>query len=320
MELFLLCVAFFAGFLLIFGVNWLLVDIGEERRRRARSRLQEELKLRQKEKARSTAAYKDLYLMAAEGLAEVKVKKSLWDRFSGFIEESGMTVRPEKVALLCSFGALLAGGVAWWFTRSIMLSLLVGVAGVAVPFGIVMLARARRTEKLLSQLPDAFDLMSRALKAGQTMSQSLLVVSDECPSPVSDEFLFCYEQQNLGLTAEAALRDLGRRNKLLEIKIFVLAVMVQRQTGGNLATLLTKLSRVIRERYRIRRSIKALTAEGRMQAYVLLSLPPFMLLALLLINRPYVMPLFDYPILLIGMFISMLIGAFWMHRIISFDF
>jgi tight adherence protein B len=106
----------------------------------------------------------------------------------------------------------------------------------------------------------------------------------------------------------------------LELKIFVLAVMVHRQTGGNLSELLGKLSKVIRERYRIRGAIKALTAEGRLQGIILMALPPLMLVALLIVNRPYAMTLFEYPALLVGMFISMTIGGFWMHRIISFDF
>ena len=127
--------------------------------------------------------------------------------------------------------------------------------------------------------------MARVIRAGQTMSQALLAVADEFPPPIAGEFSYCYEQQNLGLSPETAFRDLARRTGLLEIKIFVLALLVQQQTGGNLAELLDKLSAIIRERYRIRGQIKTLTAEGRMQAMVLLALPPGMFLLMLVMNR-----------------------------------
>ena len=105
--------------------------------------------------------------------------------------------------------------------------------------------------------------MGRVVRAGQTISQALQAVADEFPPPIAAEFAYCYEQQNLGLSPESALRDLARRTGLLEIKIFVLALLVQQQTGGNLAELLDKLSGIIRERFRIRGQIKTLTAEGR---------------------------------------------------------
>src|SRR5581483_9587970 len=109
------------------------------------------------------------------------------------------------------------------------------------------------------------------------------------------EFALCYEQQNLGLTTEAALRDLSRRTGLLEVKIFVLALLVQQQTGGNLAELLDKLSTVIRDRFRIRGQIRTLTAEGRIQAAVLLVLPLLMFTFILLFNREYANILLSRP-------------------------
>ena len=107
---------------------------------------------------------------------------------------------------------------------------------------VVKRTRDARIEKLRSQLPEAFDLMARVVRAGQTLGQALLAVADEFPQPISVEFAFCYEQQNLGLPPEVAFRDLARRTGILELKIFVLAVLVQQQTGGNLAELLIKLA------------------------------------------------------------------------------
>ena len=162
--------------------------------------------------------------------------------------------------------------------------------------------------------------MSRVVRAGQTMSQALQAVADEFAQPVAAEFAYCYEQQNLGLSAEAALRDLARRTGLLEVKIFVLAILVQQQTGGNLAEMLDKLAVVIRERARIRGKIKTLTAEGRLQAIVLLALPVFLLVVLMILNPTYTGVLLEHTNLLIAVLVSEVLGALWIRKIVNFDF
>jgi tight adherence protein B len=174
--------------------------------------------------------------------------------------------------------------------------------------------------KLMGQLPDAFDLMGRVIRAGQTMSQALQAVADEFDAPISVEFAYCYEQQNLGLAPELALRDLARRTGLLEVKIFVLALLIQQQAGGNLAELLDKLAAIIRERFRIRGKIRSLTAEGRIQALVLLALPPGMFFLILFLNRAYEQVLLDNPVILVVTLIFQVIGALWIRKIVNFDF
>ena len=110
-----------------------------------------------------------------------------------------------------------------------------------------------------------------------------------------------------------------RRTGLLEVRIFVVAVTIHRQTGGNLSELLDSISKVIRDRFRIRGQIRALTAEGRMQAVILLALPPLMLAILLVVNRDYMMTIFEYPALLVGMFVCEGLGAIWMRQIVNFE-
>ncbi len=319
-EHLLILLAFLAGFLLIFGVNLLCADIFEAQRQRARKRLEEELRLRQRERARDSMQHQELYEMAADGVSDAQVNSSTRDRFLGLVAESGLALRPGQLALLAAVTGTLPVLLVGLLTGHWLLASLLAPIGGVLPILYVSFVRMRRLNKMLSQLPDAFDLMSRTLRAGQTISQALQAVADEFSAPISEEFGYCYDQQNLGLSPEAAMQDLARRTGLLELKIFVLAVTVHRQTGGNLAELLGKISAVIRDRYRIRGAIKALTAEGRLQAIILLALPPLMLCAMLVINRPYAMVLFQYPALLIGMFLSMTLGAVWMHRIINFDF
>ncbi len=320
MAYLVLSLAFLAGFLLIFGANWLLVDVTEARRRQVRKRLEEEHRLRVREHARGSMAYQELYEMAADGLIDLRERQSVVSRLLRLIHESGASMQPGQVVGLCLGAAALFGALAGVLSKSIALAALVGFVAGVTPLVYLAILRARRAEKLLSQLPDAFDVMSRTMRAGQTISQALQAVAEEFSSPIAEEFGYCYDQQNLGLSPEAAMKELARRTGLLELKIFVLAVMVHRQTGGNLSELFDKLAEVIRARYRIRGKIKALTGEGRIQGIMLLALPIFFMLIMFVLNRPYIMTLFQYPLLVAGMFFFMAVGAVWMHKIVNFDF
>jgi tight adherence protein B len=263
--------------------------------------------------------FKDLRALTADIGAEEE-RPTLKQRFEAMVEQSGLDLTPQKL-LLISVGMSLALGLLGGVLRQNVLAAAVGaILGALVPIVYVNSKRNSRIEKLLSQLPDAFDLMSRVVRAGQTMSQGLLAVADEFSPPIAVEFAFCYEQQNLGLAPETAMRELARRSGLVELKIFVLAMLVQQQTGGNLAELLDKLAHVIRERYKMRGKIKALTAEGRVQAMVLLGLPPFMFLIMMLMNRDYAGVLLEQPSLIWTILISETIGGLWIRKIVNFDF
>jgi len=313
--------AFGFGFLVIFAVNWLLADIFEAKRKETRQRLDEEFRLRQRERARGTMQqHRDLYELAAEGYADLAAHRTGRERFHDFLMQSGLRMRTGQIVVYSILMGVFPAVLVAVLTGRWVFALPTAVVGAVVPFWYVYAARRRRLEKLLSQLPDAFDLMGRVLRAGQTMSQALQSVGDEFSRPISEEFAYCYEQQNLGLSPEAALRDLSARTGLLEMKIFVLAVTVHRQTGGNLSELLDKLSHVIRDRYRIRGLIKSLTAEGRFQGIILLALPIFLLIFLTIVNPGYMATLFEYPLLLVAMFVAEGLGALWIRNIVNFDF
>jgi tight adherence protein B len=152
------------------------------------------------------------------------------------------------------------------------------------------------------------------------VTQAMQAVSDEFKPPVNVEFGYCYEQQNLGLAPEVALHDLAQRTGLMEIKIFVLAVLVHRQAGGNLTELLDNIAHVVRQRFKMRTEIKSLTGEGRMQAIVLLALPIVVWFGLFFVTREYALKLLEHTSLLIITLTSMLIGTVWIRRIVNFDF
>jgi tight adherence protein B len=236
------------------------------------------------------------------------------------VEQSGLNLTLRRLFLYMAAAGLGVGAVAGLVRQSPLWAAGGAVLGALGPVVYVAVRRKVRLHKLLSQLPDTFDLMARVIRAGQTMSQALLAVADEFDAPIAAEFSYCYEQQNLGLPPEVALRDLARRTGVLEVKIFVLALLVQQQTGGNLAEMLEKLATVVRERFRMWAKIRALTAEGRFQAAVLLALPPAMFFIILFLNRNYAQILIDNPVLLIVMGISEVIGALWIRKIVNFDF
>jgi tight adherence protein B len=315
----MIIVSFLAGFFLIFAINYALADVAEAHRQRARKRLEEELRIRHKAQARATLADTELYQAAAEGRVELKKSKSIQRRLNDLLIESGVAMRTDQLLVACASVGLLAflPGVLVW--QQWLVSMAMAFAAAPLPLAYVSIVRSRRRAKLLNQLPGAFDLMARTLRSGQTITESFLCVADEAQAPIAEEFAFCYEQQNLGLSPEAAMRDLARRSGLLELKIFVMAVMIHRQTGGNMSELLDKLGKVIRERVRIRGAIRSLTAEGMMQAYVLLALPPGMFLLIWAMNPEYAGVLFVHYYLLVGAGVMMLVGAICMRKIVSFD-
>ncbi|PYS46079.1 MAG: hypothetical protein DMF68_20355 [Acidobacteria bacterium] len=155
--------------------------------------------------------------------------------------------------------------------------------------------RKKRLNKFLEHLPDALELMSRALSAGHAFSESLHMVSVEMPEPISKEFRKTYEEQNLGLSLKLALENLTQRIPLLDLRLCVTAVLIQRETGGNLAEILEKVSYTIRERFRILGDLKTLTTSSRLSAWLLCGLPVGVALAVTAMNPEYMSILWKDP-------------------------
>lgn len=242
------------------------------------------------------------------------------ERFETMVEQSGLDVEPKRLLAIAAGAAAGLGALGFAAAGSPLHAAIAATVGGAVPIWYVKRRRDARIEKLRSQLADAFELMARVVRAGQSLGQAILGVAQEFPQPISAEFAYCYEQQNLGLSPELAFRDLTRRTGIVELKIFVLAVLVQQQTGGNLSEMLAKLAGVVRERYRIQGVVSALTAEGRMQGWILAAMPPLMLLLLLVLNYGYASILFDHTDILAMAFGAEAVGVLWIRKIVNFDF
>jgi tight adherence protein B len=189
-----------------------------------------------------------------------------------------------------------------------------------LPLFWAMMRRRRRLKRFASQMPDALELMARALRSGHSLASGFNLVSTEMTDPIGTEFSRVYEEQNLGIPLEEALQSLADRVPNLDLKFFSTAVILQRQTGGDLAEILDKIGYLVRERFKIWGQIQALTGEGRLSGVVLLALPPLLFLAVYRLNPDYVSVLFTDPMgrqMLAGAAIMQVIGALVIRKIIN---
>lgn len=237
-----------------------------------------------------------------------------------YFEQAHLGIELERY---CRWSAAIAGGLGiavavavqrWWPAPAVAVVVLAGASGY-----VVMKHRSRK-KQLIAQLPKALEVISRAVRAGQTVPASFQIVADDFDGPIAEEFRLCYEQQNLGIPYESALRQLARRTGIMELQMLVVALLIQTRSGGNLIELLENLSGTIQKRLRLEERVRALTGEGRMQAAVLIALPSAAFGALFFIARDYVSTLLLYPWLLGVSFGAQLLGALWIRRCIHFQY
>jgi tight adherence protein B len=225
--------------------------------------------------------------------------------------------------IIATIGLAFAGGLAGLlFSNSMLVAMVTAVIGAGLPYMYVVRKRKRRMRKLEEQLPEAIDLMGRALRAGHPFSAGIKMVAEELPAPLGEEYRRAFEEQRFGLPVQDALLSLADRAPLLDVRIFVTAVLIQREVGGNLAEILDNISHTIRERFRIQREIRTRTAQGRMTGYLLAGLPIIMGILFYFLNREYIMTLFTDPL---GVFflgaalILQVIGFLWIRQVVDID-
>jgi len=189
-----------------------------------------------------------------------------------------------------------------------------------LPFVWLLLRRRKRFKQFAKQLPDALELISRALRAGHSLASGFNLVAEEMRPPIGKEFHRVFEEQNLGIALESALDGMTERIPNLDLRFFATAVILQRQTGGDLAEILDKIGYLVRERFKIWGQVQALTGEGRLSGIVLLALPPVLFVTVYRLNPEYVMPLFTDPMgrkMLAGGIVMQLLGAIVIKKIIN---
>lgn len=237
-----------------------------------------------------------------------------------WFEQADCNIQPSTIF---GIGLLLASAAATLVVltnRPIWFAPILGLIMFSVPFIWVWNKRRTRLNKFAKQLPDALELVARALRAGHSLAAGLQVVAQEMPSPICDEFGRVYEEQNLGVTMEEALDGMCERVPNLDLRFFVTSVGIQRQTGGDLAEILDKIGYVIRERYRILGQVQALTGEGRLSGVVLIALPFGLFAFMLQIKPDYVSALWTHPLgikMSIFAIIAQILGAIVIKKIVD---
>jgi tight adherence protein B len=214
-----------------------------------------------------------------------------------FISQAGLKMKEGKFVLWTAVvGLSTYVAISLFYPNRGIMAFAFSLVALAIPFAVVAFKRARRLAQFEERFPEALDLIGRAVRAGHAFTTGLEMVAKESSEPVSGEFRATFEEQNFGLPLRDALLNMAERVPLIDVRFFVTALLVQKETGGNLAELLDELSRLIRERFRIYREVKVRTAQGRLTAGVLIALPFLMLIVMQLLNPDYVRVLWTDPI------------------------
>jgi tight adherence protein B len=182
--------------------------------------------------------------------------------------------------------------------------------------------RSTRLKRFEEQFPEALDLLSRAIRAGHAFQTAMGMCADELPAPVGIEFKKSFDQQNFGLPLKDALNELAERVPILDVKFFVTAVLIQRETGGNLAEILDNLAHVVRERFKILRQVRVHTAHGRFTGYVLLALPAALAAVLAWMNPDHMDLLFKEKLgqsMIMAAIVMQTVGYFWIRQVIKIE-
>jgi tight adherence protein B len=241
---------------------------------------------------------------------------------AAWVEQSGVKMSVSALALISMVCALLFGFIVSAAMRMPVGWLIGGGVGFALPWVFLRFKRTRRLRAFEEAFPEALDLMARALKAGHAFATGLKMVADEMPEPVGPEFRTTFDQQNFGLPLKDALASLTTRVPLLDVRFFSTAVLIQRETGGNLSEILENLAHVVRERFKILRQVRVYTAHGRLTGYVLLALPAFLAIALAFINPDHMQLLFRERLghMMLGAAVVMqTAGYFWIKQVVKIE-
>jgi tight adherence protein B len=216
-------------------------------------------------------------------------------RLKLMIEQADLQLTVMRLFMFSAMAGLLGTLAATMITPLFLLALGLGGVAATIPFLHVLYKRSQRFDKFLADLPEALDLMARSLAAGHAFSETLNIVADEMTEPISTEFRRTYEENRLGLPFKDALEHLAARVPLMDLRLCMTAVAIQRETGGNLSEILEKVASTIRERFRIKEDLKTLTTQSRISAWVLCGVPIFIALATTIMNPKYMSVLWEDP-------------------------
>jgi tight adherence protein B len=298
--------------------------------RSAQARLLRE-RLASVQEAAARQPSEELALLRDEMLSKIPAIDNLLRRSSRisnlqpFLEQANLKIRAGNILMLCAISAVGLAGVGFLAAGSLppkqaLLFAAVGlVLGGFLPYSYASYRRTKRFQKFEELFPEAIDTLARAVRAGHAFTTALELIANELSEPVASEFRKLFEEQKFGLPVRDALMNLAERVPLVDVKFFVTAVMLQRETGGNLAEILDNLSYVIRERFKIMRQVRVYTAQGRLTMMLLMGLPPVIVITMLTTSPAFIRPLFADPIghfLVVAGIVLQTLGYFVIRKII----
>lgn len=241
-------------------------------------------------------------------------------RMNRFVSASALAVSPVELILMSlalgAFGLLLPGLIG----RPPVFGAVLGLGLAILPWWRVARQRGERIRRIERQFPEALDLMGRAMRAGHAFPSAVQMVGDELPEPLGRDFRILFDEMNYGVPINEALAHLAERVQLPDVSYFVVAVMIQRESGGNLAELLDKIAQIVRERLKLLGEVRTLSAEGRLSAIILTALPFGVGLVVNLVNPEFMAVLWTDPagLRMVGVALFMMVlGILWMRRIID---
>ena len=326
MGLILVVVAFAFGVALVIGLYYGSTQVpGMMLRRKLEARIEEVSQ--GPEEASSPAAKVKALLKTREagplpGIDRLFGETERGSALGRWIDQSGVKTTISAVMLAATVAGLVTGFLLSMAIRAPWALPIGFVMGFAIPFGVLKVKRTRRMRAFEEQFPEALDLISRALKAGHAFATGLKMAADELPEPVGPEFRKTFDEQNFGLPLKDALENLTFRVPLLDVRFFATAVLIQRETGGNLSEILENLAHVVRERFKILRQVRVYTAHGRLTGYVLLALPAFLCITLAYINPDHMKLLFRDSMghmLLMTALVMQIVGYVWIRQVVKIE-
>jgi tight adherence protein B len=316
---FLFTFLFVAGFVFVI---WVLAG-GDPTQERIRKRMSAVSKAeRRGDVSQSLILVRDEMLSGVPMVHRMLLRWSWASKLQDFISQAGMTVKPGRILLLSIALGLTAYIVTGFFVHLPLIALLIGLVAVAIPVMYIAWRRRQRLRKFEERFPEALDLLGRAVRAGHAFTTGLEMIAKESAEPLAGEFRTTFEEQNFGLPLRDSLLNLSERVPLIDVRFFVTALLIQKETGGNLAEILDGLAHVIRDRFRIYRDVQVKTAQGKLTAGILIAMPIIMVFALNALNHEYMKVLFEDPrgpYILTVAAVMQAIGSMLLWKIIHFE-
>ena len=300
----------------------LILDIIQERRRRSDALRQLRDFTNNPQGGEGPGLIRGLEGQVPEWLAPIAERVPAFEDANLMLEQAGSTMSLSRFLVISAGLAVSFGLGILVLTNMWVAGIIAAMAGGLGPYVVFRRKRTRRFYKFEEQLPEAIDMLGRAIRAGHPLSAGLKMVSDEAAEPVAGEFRRTHEEHRFGLAFEDAMLAMADRVGIVDVRILVTAILIQREVGGNLAEVLDNLASVIRARFTIRRQLRVYTAQGRFSGYVLAVLPIAVGAAIYSLNPPYIKLLFTDPmgkLLVMLAVIFQIVGFLWIRKIVNIE-